>query len=402
MDRQILTFRDIVAPTAPEAFFGEIFRQKPLHVPGADDKFAAFFSWEKLNELLSMTTIWSDQCLELTMGGKGLPAEMYCYQGPTRDNVKGNIVDPDRLVAQMQQGATLTLNFIDRLTPPLRSLSQTLAAVTGTSVNCSTFVSWPNTQGYASHFDTTQVFVFHIAGRKRWRIYEGRFPHASHTANAQSKYQDFPQEFHEQHKGRVLQELEMTPGDFLYLPHGQYHDARTGDEPSVHLSFAVRYLVGQDFVNALSRDLPHDPFFLQHLPPIGDAGANQSARQALAQRMGQILADPQVAQGLETLMRRSAYERIASYKLPERARERKFRVRSLGKRLERNGEGWKLLAGNAAVELDAAAGMLAQWAMDKDYFADTWLAEDLGALEPAARGDALQQLHRAGLIDPMH
>ena len=401
MDRQVLTFRELIAPFEPEAFFGEVYRQKPVHLPGPGSRFASVFSWAVLNELLSMSTLWSDQSCEVVLGGKVLPPEAYCYQGPTRDNQRGHIVDPERMLNCLRQGGALTLNFIERLTPPLRAISQTLACALGASVNCSTFATWPRAQGYASHFDTTQVVVLHIAGSKTWRIYEGRFPHAAHTTNARAKYPDFPQDYHEQAKGRLLKEVTLTPGDLLYLPHGQYHDAFTSDEPSIHLSFAVRHLVTQDFINALSREMPQDPYFLQHLPAVGDRAANGEVRRSLAGVLQQIMADPKVGEGLEGLLRRSAFERLANYSLPDRQAPRRFRVLWRGRRVEPSGAAVQLVAGNQAHQLDATAGALAEWAIAKDYFAESWLDEDFSHLQPAARTAALADLHRLGLIETL-
>ena len=401
MDRQILTFRELIAPLEPEVFFGDIYRRRHLHLPGPETRYDSIFSWEVLNELLSMSTLWSDQSCEVVVDGKVLPPEAYCYQGPTRDNQRGHIVDPERMLGCLRQGGALTLNFIERLTPPLRAVSQTLACALGASVNCSTFVTWPRAQGYAAHFDTTQVVVLHIAGSKTWRIYEGRFPHAAHTANARAKYPDFPQDHHEQAKGRLIQEVTLTPGDLLYLPHGLYHDAFTSDEPSVHLSFAVRHLVTQDFINALAREMPEDPYFLQHLPAVGDGAANAALRQELAAVMGQVLASRQVGEGLEGLLRRSAFERLANYKLPDRQAPRRFRVLWRGRRLEPDGEETRLIAGNRAHALDATAGAMAQWALAKDYFAESWRDEDFAHLQPGVRAAALAALHRYGLIETL-
>ena len=38
------TFRQIVSPFSPEEFFGAIWDQRAVHIPGTDDKFAHDFS----------------------------------------------------------------------------------------------------------------------------------------------------------------------------------------------------------------------------------------------------------------------------------------------------------------------------------------------------------------------
>ncbi len=41
--------------------------------------------------------------------------------------------------------------------------------------SASAYVSWQRQQGFAAHFDTQEVFVLQLAGRKAWRLYSGRF-----------------------------------------------------------------------------------------------------------------------------------------------------------------------------------------------------------------------------------
>jgi hypothetical protein len=88
MEDQILSFRQLIAPLAPEAFFGEYFGKKPIHLEGDAPRYNEIFSWQDLNALLRMTTIWSDKSMELAMHGRSLPAEAYCYEGTNRDNLR--------------------------------------------------------------------------------------------------------------------------------------------------------------------------------------------------------------------------------------------------------------------------------------------------------------------------
>ena len=136
-----------------------------------------------------------------------------------------------------------------------------------------------------------------------------------------------------------------------------------------------------------------------HLPGPGERAANAATRKELATVFGRSLDDPQVGEGLEALLRRSAFERLATYSLPDRQAPRRFRVLWQGRRLEPDGAEIRLIDGNEAHPLDAAAGVLAEWALAKDYFAETWLAEDFSHLQPAARSAALANLHRLGLIE---
>ncbi len=399
MDEQILTFRELVAPIDPEVFLRDTYGKKPLHIPGAADKFAKIFSWDQLNELLARSTLWSDRSFELARGGRMLRAEDYCYPGVDREGKAIKKPDPARVQEHLRAGATLALDFIELQAPGLRSLAQTLEVVTGAQVCASMFCSWQATQGYASHFDVQNVFACHISGTKTWRVYEGRFPNAADLPGAHRD--SFPQAHHEQAKGALLQEVVMTPGDLLYLPHGQYHDALSSSEAAMHVSFGTIHLVVHDFLEALLKDLPKDPLFRAHLPALDDHAGQARCLEQVAARLGEIIRQPGIADQLRDFMAKGAFERIAQYQLPERDSVTRYRVRWPGMRLSPQGNGWALTNGAAQVELDPQAGEIAQWAMARDFFSETELAAALPALGPEGLRDGLARLRKLAVIEPI-
>lgn len=394
-----LSFRDLIAPVPGEQFFAENYRQKPLHIPGPEDKFADIFSWEEVNDLLRMTTLWTDKTCGLSMNGRRIPPQDYCYEGPNRDNVRSWKPEFAKLRAHMRDGATLSLDFIERLTPALQSISCSFSAVMSAPVNCTALVSWHSTQGYAAHFDTTNVFALQIAGRKRWNIYERRLPNAAHTPGARNH--DYPQEHHDRVKGAIQQQIEMTPGDFLYLPHGQYHDAMTEDDYSLHLSFAVRHLVGQDFVDLLMRDLHQDPSFRLHLPQYDDLTSHETYRHKFATRLQEIIVDPKVGQELRHYLEQRAFELVGDFDLPSREDPKLFRVCWLGRRLARQGDHWRINGMGGEIELDQTEGAFADWAFRKDFFSAKELAEEFADLDPKQLDSAMDRLLQIGLVQPI-
>ncbi len=401
MHDQAITFRELLAPVSAEKFFSEHYLKQPLHVSGPPDRFKDIFSWEDLNELLGKASLWSSKTLEIAKEGRLLPAEDYCYEGINRDNERTMRPDFNRVRAHLQQGASLGLNFIGRLTPGLRSISQTFEAVIGAPVNVTTFCSWSTVPAYGSHFDTTSVFVCQIAGSKRWNIYEGRMQHAAHTPGASAA--DFPQEHHERAKGRVLHEIETKAGDFLYIPHGQYHDAVATSEASLHISMAARHLVAHDFINLLSADLPKDPLFREHLPHIDAIGTEVevSYRKRLAERLQQIITQPQLGQELRSFLHGKAFEGVVEFDLPNLGDEVCFyRVRWPVFRLRKEGEKHLLESPTSQLELSDAEAIIAEWVLDRDYFSSVTLAKTFRE-NPQTHAKMLQVLQQSGVIERM-
>ncbi len=83
---QILTFRELIAPVEPEDFFRDCYGKKALHIPGPPEKIAEVFSWKELNELLGMSTLWTDRSFELALNGRLLGPEEYRYPSANREN----------------------------------------------------------------------------------------------------------------------------------------------------------------------------------------------------------------------------------------------------------------------------------------------------------------------------
>ena len=95
------------------------------------------------------------------------------------------MADMARVDELLARGATLVLDRVETLIPELGPIVRALSSAFGATVVCNLYCSWQAHQGFPSHYDTTDVFALHIAGVKRWRIYEGRAVNPSPLAGHQ-------------------------------------------------------------------------------------------------------------------------------------------------------------------------------------------------------------------------
>ena len=168
------SFDEIMAPLGAERFFAEYEGQRPLHLKGAADKFAAVMNWARLNDLLGQATIWSQASLQLVLDKEMVPSARYCAPALGRDGGQVLRPDPDKVKSFLKRGATLVANDIDHLSPGLTAFSQAMEQALGGKVQGNLYLSSRRRQGFAAHFDTHDVYAVHVEGTKTWHVYEGR------------------------------------------------------------------------------------------------------------------------------------------------------------------------------------------------------------------------------------
>jgi hypothetical protein len=163
--------------------------------------------------------------------GGGLPVPVRTVTAGSRRI--GDLVDTDALAAQYADGATLVLQSVHRMHPPVARFCRELAAELGHATQCNAYLTpGGEHQGFDFHHDTHDVFVLQVSGRKRWIVHEPvvRLPLASQP---QAGAHLVPA------GAEPLLDVELEAGDCLYLPRGYVHAAQTTNEHSVHLTVGV-------------------------------------------------------------------------------------------------------------------------------------------------------------------
>lgn len=400
MSGQSITFRDMLAPVGAEDFFANHHDRKPLVVRGTSGKFDPVFSWAALNGLLNMPNIWTDRTVKIVLDGNVLAAQQFCRPAYGREGQTVLQPDPELVRHFLREGATMVLDFAESLSPSIASVSAALQVWFGGPVTCNIYCSWQAHPGFGSHFDATDVIVMQIVGTKKWRVYKGRFEHPVEAPGYETT--GFPQDYHEQQKGAELMAPELKPGDLLYLPRGQYHDALASSEASLHLTFGVTQATGHDVLMQLTDTFIDDPLFRKPLPSFGDEDAHAAHIRALADRMRDVIADTETSDA----MRGFQYGRAFMYcypqfTLPDRDDPEVFRVEGLGARVVRRGPGFQLQTPGGKMQVGDEDAKLARWVLSRDYFSGDEFSEaasELGIDDPVS---AFETLAKAGLVFPV-
>jgi ribosomal protein L16 Arg81 hydroxylase len=399
MGKREINLRQLLHPMSPEEFFADYYDQRPLHIPGAADKFAHVFTWNELNALLESVHLWSEKTMRLVIDTVDVPPEEYSVPGHNRFLEPALIPDLKKVQEMILQGATLVLDRTERLTPTLARIADIIELSTGGRANCNAYCSWQAHQAFKSHYDSMDVFVLQIDGSKKWNIYETRIDgpveHAPFDFASQSA------EHHQIAKGKVSMTPELSTGDFLYVPAGQYHDALASTEVSLHLTFGSVRATGIDFMALVTslESIASIPEFRRPLPHFDDASAHNAHIEELADKLHELLCDPSTAERVRGFQRQQSLGHLSpGFQLPKRAEHARLRVCDRGAKTVRRGPDWVLKTAGSETKIDPAEAQVAEWAIGREGFTSIEFIDAFGQGDLDLLG-TLNRFSKAGLIE---
>ncbi|WP_228771889.1 cupin domain-containing protein [Actinokineospora iranica] len=257
------------AGVAPETFAAEHWGRAPLLTRAADlpRAFDDLLTLDDVDELLSRRGLRTP-FLRLARDGSVLSSSQFTRGGGVGAEIADQVAD-DRVARLFDQGATVVLQGLHRLWPPLISFAGRLGSDLGHPVQVNAYVTPASAQGFAAHYDVHDVFVLQVAGRKRWLIHEPVHPDPlrdqpwDQRADAVAARAAQP----------PLIDAVLAPGDALYLPRGYLHSAKSLAGVSAHITVGVHVLTRHALVEALLRLAGRDPDLRAALP-LGIDAAN--------------------------------------------------------------------------------------------------------------------------------
>ncbi len=274
------------------ARFREARAQPPetfKHWPGVLER-PSFFDVDALQRHLS-NPLLQPHWVSLVFRGQDIPLEQACCYKivQTKQLV---FIDKRFLDGYLAQGASVVLEGLDLFDPGINAFVAELDAGFPLAFsNCVAFFSQRGNEAYRGHFDSDDVFVIHISGEKRWRLF------ARQQSRRVNTYDLTPEQM-----GPQIGELTMRPGDALYVRSGVPHICDTAANHSLHLSFdlcdrtpTVEYqlqMALDRYKHATSRALLARPGGRRRVrraaPVSGDARRARAAHGSVAQRAARI------------------------------------------------------------------------------------------------------------------
>ncbi|WP_315098901.1 JmjC domain-containing protein [uncultured Cellulomonas sp.] len=211
----------------------------------AHDDFADLFSPAAVDELVGRRGLRTP-FIRLAHEGSVLSPERFTASGGFGAEVSDQ-VSSEKVLAEFAAGATIVLQGLHRVWPPLVDFARRLVEELGHPAQVNAYVTPPSSQGFSPHYDTHDVFVLQVSGEKHWVIHAPVHPdplkdqvwteHRAAVADAG--------------RGEPVIDRVLRPGDALYLPRGWIHSATALGDTSIHLTVGMAAYTRADVVDTL-------------------------------------------------------------------------------------------------------------------------------------------------------
>uniref|UniRef100_G3W9N5 Bifunctional lysine-specific demethylase and histidyl-hydroxylase n=1 Tax=Sarcophilus harrisii TaxID=9305 RepID=G3W9N5_SARHA len=209
-------FEWLISPLPADHFFSWMWEKDAVLVRrGNPDYYRGLFSTAELDAVLRGEDVQF-----------GLHLDAARYRNGRREtlNPPGRAL-PATAWSLYRDGCSLRLLCPQAFSAVVWQVLSVLQEHFGSMVGANAYLTPPDSQGFAPHYDDIEAFVLQLEGKKLWRVYKPREP-------AEELPQFSSPNFGPQGLGKpVLQEV-LEPGDLLYFPRGFIHQAEC--EPGAH------------------------------------------------------------------------------------------------------------------------------------------------------------------------
>ena len=262
--------------------------KKYIHLKNENQSLKDIMDLNHLNKLISMHNCWNQKNFSLVLDKNIIPFANYSTSG---DELGFSNISPDPFKVEnyIKKGASLVLNDLIYLSKDIEKLAIDLQNVTNGKCQANLYFSMQSHQAFAPHFDTHDVFALHCDGEKVWNIYENfeqdpiNHPIFKNTLDERTKK-----------SGKIIEQILLKPGDLLYLPRGQFHDALASKNGTVHLAFGITYMKPLDIFQYYWEEFIVNEYFRSDIKEISSINNVKEIHDNISKEVNKILNNQQL------------------------------------------------------------------------------------------------------------
>ncbi|XP_012782145.2 ribosomal oxygenase 1 [Ochotona princeps] len=217
-------FEWLLAPMPPEHFYRRLWEREAVLVRRQDRTYyQGLFSTADLDSILRH---------EEVQFGQHLDAARYVHGRRETLNPPGRAL-PAAAWSLYQAGCSLRLLCPQAFSATVWHFLAVLQEQFGSMAGSNVYLTPPNSQGFAPHYDDIEAFVLQLEGKKLWRVYRPRVPSEELALTPSPN-------FSQDDLGEPVLQTVLEPGDLLYFPRGFIHQAECQEGVhSLHLTLST-------------------------------------------------------------------------------------------------------------------------------------------------------------------
>ena len=382
---------NIFDETFNKDFFLNNFGKKYLYKKDIIRNHSKIMSLDILNEILSIRTNWNNKNFIMMLDRKPIN---YSEYSSLFLETAGKFLRPDvdKVQNWISRGSSIVLNEIDSMNTGLMSVANELQSLTGGRCQGNLYFSMQSHQAFGPHCDEHDVFAIHFEGEKIWNIYENIELNPINHPNF--KYS--PEERIKK-AGKLIDQVTLRPGDLLYLPRGQYHDALASMSGAIHVAFGLTYLKPIDIISVLWDKLINSDYMRQDIDKKSTKQDLKNHLKTIALELEKVICTDENTEIFFNNIEKWPYK-IKDYSLNNIISEgRKYKVSKLVK-IEKNGEQAFLTNGNNKVLIPKEYLEVTNFILKQDFVTDHLINFNFKHLSKTIIIDCLKKLNDMKVI----
>ena len=258
-------------------------KKKYIHLKNENDNLKEVMNIKNFNKLISMHNCWDQKNFSLVLNKNTLPFSAFLTSGNDLGFAK-MAPDPIKVENYIKKGASLVLNDLVYFSEGIEKLASDLQNITNGRCQANLYFSMQSHQAFAPHFDTHDVFALHCEGEKLWNIYENFEKDPINHPIYKQELSDKTEK-----PGKIIDQVLLKPGDLLYLPRGQYHDALASKNGAIHIAFGITYLKPIDIFQYYYEQLIVNDYFRSDIREIISTDEMKDIHNEIGSQINKIL-----------------------------------------------------------------------------------------------------------------
>ncbi len=231
----------LLQDTSLEIFLKENFTRTPYSRPYAAKDFTSSLDWKVIEKIAEE----KKSIFRIVKEGKHI-----------KDS---SDMQFDEAMRFYEQGNTILVRYAEKSSSFFSEVAKEFSQSFNTNVDIQLYCTPHDNNAFGWHYDIEEVFIIQAKGSKEYTL-------RPNTIHPRPLLQTIPKDLsYEKEKGDIYLRVLLEEGDWLYIPSGWWHIARTQKE-SMHISIGLMPTTLLDILDFLPQYLMHNTFWRTRIP----------------------------------------------------------------------------------------------------------------------------------------